>query len=98
LLVLAASGLACVSTTSTVRSRFATERGCPGDQVTVTAEGGTQYRARGCDKETVYVCGSVASFKGGAQCVEQGLPNPPGYREPEHPVLPPPDPRIQAAQ
>jgi hypothetical protein len=88
---------ACVSTTSVVRSRFAVEQGCPESQVDVDAEGGTQYRARGCDKETIYVCGAVAGFKGGVQCVQEGLPNPPGYRERERPVMPPPDPRIQAS-
>lgn len=88
---------ACVSTTSVVRSRFATEQDCPEDQVTVDEEGGTQYRARGCNKETTYVCGSVAAaFKGGIQCVQEGLASPPGAREPERPVLPPPDPKIQA--
>ena len=86
---------ACVSTTSVVRSRFATEQDCPEDQVTVDEEGGTQYRARGCSKETTYVCGSVAGFKGGVQCVQEGLASPPGVREPDRPVLPPPDPRVQ---
>jgi hypothetical protein len=86
---------ACVSTTSVVRSRFATEQGCPEDQVAVDEEGGTQYRARGCGKETTYVCGAVAGFKGGVQCVQEGLASPPGVREPDRPVLPPPDPRVQ---
>jgi hypothetical protein len=86
---------ACVSTTSVVRSRFATEQGCPEDQVTVDEEGGTQYRARGCNKETTYVCGSVAGLQGGVQCVQEGLASPPGVREPDRPALPPPDPRVQ---
>jgi hypothetical protein len=60
----------------------------------VDAQGGSLYRARGCEKETTYACGSVASFNGGGQCVQEGLSSPPGYREPEHPTLPPPDPRI----
>ena len=47
----------------------------------VDEAGGTQDRARGCDKETTYVCGSVAAFKGGVQCAQEGLGNPPGYRE-----------------
>ena len=89
---------ACVSTTSVVRSRFAEEQGCPEDQVVVDEGGGTHYRARGCEKETTYVCGSTAAFnRGGIQCVQEGLPNPPGYREREHPVQPMPDPRIQAS-
>jgi hypothetical protein len=90
---------ACVSTQSVVRSRFAEEQGCPEAQVAVDEEGGTQYRARGCDKETTYVCGAVATaFKGGVQCVQEGLSNPPGYREPDRPILPPPDPKIPPPQ
>ena len=88
---------ACVSTTSVVRDRFATEQSCPEDQVMVDQPGAEQYRARGCDKETRYVCGSAAAFKGGVQCVQEGLSGPPGYREPERPVLPPPDAKIQPA-
>ena len=60
----------------------------------VDQEGATQYRARGCAKETAYVCSSMAVMKGGVECVEEGLPNPRGYREPDRPVVPPPDPRI----
>jgi hypothetical protein len=89
--------VSCVSTTSVVRSRFAREQGCPEGQVSVDEAGGTQYRARGCDKETTYVCSGVGGFRNGVQCVEQWLPNPPGYREKDRPVLPPPDPRIEAA-
>ncbi len=89
---------ACVSTSSVVRSRFAADQGCPEDQVVVDEEGGTEYRARGCEKQTTYVCGAVAAFKGGVQCVEEGLPNPPRYRERDRPVLPPPDARIPPSQ
>jgi hypothetical protein len=84
----------CVSTTSVVRSRFAVEQNCPENQVAVDEAGGTRYRARGCDKETAYVCGAPTALKGGVQCVEEGLPNPPSYRETDRPVLPPPDPRV----
>jgi hypothetical protein len=85
---------ACSTTNSYVRKRFATEQSCPESDVKVDDEGGALYRARGCDKETTYACGSTAGFKGGIQCEQQGLPRPPGYHEPEHPVFPPPDPRI----
>lgn len=85
---------ACVSTTSVVRSRFAVEQDCAENQVVVDAWGGTRYRARGCEKETTYVCNAVADFKGGVQCVEEGLPHSAGYREPDRSTLPPPDPRI----
>jgi hypothetical protein len=84
----------CVSTTSVVRSRFSVEQNCAENQVVVDEAGGTKYRARGCDKETVYVCSAPAAAKGGVQCVEEGLPNPPSYRERDRPVLPPPDPRV----
>jgi hypothetical protein len=84
----------CVTTTDVVRSRFAKEQSCPEDQVRVDEAGGAQYRARGCDKETIYVCDHVAAFKGGVECVQQGLPNPPAYRERAPPVLPPPDPGL----
>ena len=83
----------CVSTASAVRSRFATENNCPEDQVVVDP-GATQYRDRGCEKETTYVCSATAAFNGGVQCIEEGLPSPPGYRDRDHPVQPPPDPRI----
>ncbi len=84
----------CLSTTDVVRSRFATEQSCPKDQVRVDEEGGTQYRARGCDKEAVYVCDKVAAFKGGVECVQEGLRNPPGYEEREKPPSPTPDPAV----
>jgi hypothetical protein len=77
-----------------VRSRFATEQRCPENEVTVAEWSGTRYLARGCEKETTYVCGAVVNFKGAVQCMEAGLPNPPGYRERERPVLPTPDPRM----
>jgi len=88
----------CVSTTSVVRTRFAKEQSCPENHVTIDLEGGSLYRARGCDKETTYVCGSVAGFKGGVQCEEERLPSPPAQRDPDRPVLPPPDPRVPAPQ
>ncbi|HTB78705.1 MAG TPA: hypothetical protein VK762_35930 [Polyangiaceae bacterium] len=88
----------CTSTTSVVRSRFAAEQGCPEDGVVVDAEGGTLYRARGCDREATYACGSVAAFKGGVQCVQEGVASPSGYREPDRPPLPPPDAKIPPPQ
>jgi hypothetical protein len=86
--------LGCVSTTSVVRTRFAKEQSCAEADVTVDQASATEYRARGCSAETTYVCSAAAAFKGGVQCVQQGAPSPPGYREPERPVLPPPDPRV----
>jgi hypothetical protein len=88
----------CVSTTSVVRTRFAKEQSCPEEEVTITLEGGSLYRARGCDKETTYACGSVAGFQGGVQCVEEGFPSPRAPRDPDRPVMPPPDPGISAPQ
>src|SRR5882672_10980244 len=69
---------ACVSTTSVVRSRFAEEQGCPEDQVAVDEAGGTQYRARGCEKETTYVCGAAAAFRGWFSASRKGSPIRPG--------------------
>jgi len=90
---------ACVSTTSVVRTRFANEQSCPEDQVAVDDDGATHYRARGCEKETSYVCSAPAAASGGnIQCVEQGASSPPSYREPDRPIVPPPDPRILPAQ
>ncbi len=90
---------ACVSTTSVVKSRFAAEQGCTEDRVVVDEEGSAQYRATGCDKEATYVCTNTgAAFKGGTQCVQEGAPSPPGYRERDRPTVPPPDPRIPAPQ
>ena len=88
----------CTSTTSVVRTRFAAEQDCPEDRIAVDEQGGTLYRARGCDKEATYACSSVAAFKGGLQCVQEGSPSPPGYREPDRPPLPPPDPKIAPPQ
>ncbi len=86
---------ACVSTTSVVRTRFANEQSCPEEQVFVDDEDATHYRARGCDKEASYVCSAAAAAsRGNIQCVEQGVASPPSYREPDRPVLPPPDPRV----
>jgi len=69
---------ACVSTTSVIRSRFAAEQNCREDQVVVDEEGGTQYRARGCEKETTYVCGAAAAFRGGFSASRKGSPIRPG--------------------
>jgi hypothetical protein len=84
----------CVSTKTVVQNRFSTERGCLKDRVRVDDPEGTLYRVRGCDEETTYVCGAVAALKGGVECVERGLPNPPAYQERARPVMPPPDPNI----
>ncbi len=90
-------GLAsCVTTTSVVRSRFAKEQSCPVDRVTVDGPFAQRYRAHGCDREATYVCTSTGGFKGGGECVEEGLPNPPGYRDREHPNIAPPDPNVSA--
>ena len=98
LLVVGAPLCGCVSTTGVVRNRFATEQRCPSSEVTVDQESGTRYRARGCEKETLYVCTAPATIRGGDGCVEEGLPSPGWYREPEHPAMAPPDPRLQPPQ
>jgi hypothetical protein len=85
-----------VSTTSFVQGRFAKEQSCPKDQVTVDEPLYQRYRAHGCGKETTYVCNSTGGFRGGIDCVEEGLQNPPAYRDREHPNIAPPDPNIPA--
>lgn len=89
----------CVSTASTLRKRFATEHGCPESRVDVQSATATQYRVSGCEDSTVYVCGSIARMNDDARdCVEEGGRPGPGDRDRERdrPVLPPPDPRVQA--
>jgi hypothetical protein len=84
----------CVSTTSVVQERFAKEHGCPKESVVVGELEGTRYGVRGCDKEAICVCSNtLGAFKGGVQCVEQGLPTP-AYRERDNPAPPGPDPGI----
>ncbi len=85
---------ACVTTTSVVRDRFATEHRCPAAEVAVAEDSATRYRARGCEHEAAYVCSAGAAFRGGVQCVEEGIANPPSYREPDRSTMPPPDPRV----
>ena len=86
----------CNSTVSSLRTRFATEKGCSESQVDVTASGGTEYRATGCKQSAVYVCAhssmSATDVRG---CAEQDLraPRNPPERQPQ--LLPPPDPRVQ---
>jgi hypothetical protein len=83
----------CVTAESVVRTKFARDQHCTVDAVIVEPYGGTQYLARGCDRETRYACGTPAGLRG-LDCMEEGIGNPPGYHEPEHPVNPPPDPRM----
>ncbi|HTA90414.1 MAG TPA: hypothetical protein VK745_12580 [Polyangiaceae bacterium] len=71
---LATCCLGCSTTSSRLKARFATEQGCPVDQVGVEDEGGTVYRASGCGKDTEYVCESFAGMGDSSQrCVERGL-------------------------
>jgi len=85
----------CSTSSDALRSRFATERSCPKDDVRVEQAGSNQYRASGCSQQAVYVCGASAGFGDpGSRCVEQGAErrSPP---ERGGPRVPPPDPRIQ---
>ncbi len=71
---LATCCMGCSTTSSRLKARFATEQGCPVDQVGVEDEGGTVYRASGCGKDTEYVCESFAGMGDSSQrCVERGL-------------------------
>ena len=87
--------LACSTTSSTLRTRFARERACSEDQVRVEDAGGNEYRVSGCEQHAVYVCGSTAGFGNpGASCAEQGVT---GHAPPETAATRPLplDPRIQ---
>ncbi len=88
-----------MSTKSVVQDRFAKEHGCPAQNVTVEEPAGARYGVHGCDTEATYVCShTLAAFRGGVQCVEQGLPSPPGSSEGNKAVPPPLDPRIPLAR
>jgi hypothetical protein len=74
LLTIASCSTACSTTSSRLKARFATEQGCPVDQVGVEDEGGTVYRASGCGKDTEYVCEAFAGMGDSSQrCAERGL-------------------------
>jgi hypothetical protein len=95
LVVLTVLTVGCHSTTSSLRSRFATENGCPEAQVNVAASGATQYLANGCGQTTTYVCAhATMSQTDVRQCaIEDARParSPP---ERERAGLPPPDPKV----
>jgi hypothetical protein len=87
--------LGCNSTSAGIRSRFATERGCPESDVDVEASGGTEYRASGCGQSTVYVCGHFAmSAKDVRSCSEEDARSPRRAQDREREVMPPADPRV----
>jgi hypothetical protein len=96
LLSLVALVSACASTASTLKTRFAKERSCPASEVAIREEGGQYYRARGCGREAVYVCGASGGFGNPSNaCVEQGLVRRTPDREVGGARLPNPDPRMQ---
>ena len=74
LLLASAVSVACSTTASDVKARFAREQTCPADQVSVTDAGGAVYRASGCGTETEYVCEGFAGMGDSSQrCRERGL-------------------------
>lgn len=96
LVVLAGVVVGCHSTVSSLRTRFATENGCPEAQVQVSAAGATEYSANGCGQSTTYVCAHATMSRTDVRrcAIEDARParSPP---ERERAVLPPPDPRVQ---
>jgi len=54
--------VACSSTTSRLKARFAREQACPEDRVAVSEAGGAVYRAQGCGHDTEYVCEQFAGM------------------------------------
>ena len=81
-------GVACSTTTASLRARYAKERRCPESQVDVREAGGVIYRASGCGDETEYVC-EVSGGIGdpSRQCRERGLSprEPSGNPPPKNP-------------
>jgi hypothetical protein len=74
LFVASAGSVACSTTASGLKARFAREQTCPADQVSVTDAGGAAYRVSGCGTETEYVCESFAGMGDSSQrCHERGL-------------------------
>lgn len=68
------ASVACSTTTSSLKARFAKERRCPASQVVVTEAGGAVYRARGCGDDAEYICESFAGMGDPSrQCRERGL-------------------------
>ena len=67
--------VACSTTTSGLKTRFAHERSCPSSQVAVSESGGAVYRASGCGQQTEYICESFAGFGTSStqHCRERGL-------------------------
>lgn len=85
----------CHSTSSSIRSRFATEKECPESRVDVTTSGGTQYRASGCGQSATYVCGNVTmSASDVRSCAEEDARPPRHPTEADRALLPPADPRV----
>jgi hypothetical protein len=66
--------MACSSTSSRLRARFAREQSCPEHQVAVSEQGGAVFRASGCDRSTEYICESFAGLGDPSRgCRERGL-------------------------
>jgi hypothetical protein len=85
----------CHSTTSSIRSRFATEKGCPESLVGVTMSSGTLYEASGCGQSAAYVCENVTmSVSDVRRCAEEDVRPPRRPADRERAVLQPPDPRL----
>jgi len=66
--------VACSTTASGLKARYAREQSCPIDQVSVSEAGGDVYHASGCGNGTEYVCGSFAGVGDSSRgCRERGL-------------------------
>jgi hypothetical protein len=94
LLLSVAGTVACSTTASGLKARYAREQSCPVDQVSVAERGGTVYLANGCGNETEYVCDAFAGTgDSSTRCRERGLnPHEPmGDPPPQNPTLERPD-------
>jgi hypothetical protein len=74
-LLLAIGGsVACSTTASGLKARYAREQSCPVDQVSVSEAGGDVYHASGCGNGTEYVCEGFAGMGDSSRrCHERGL-------------------------
>ncbi len=78
------SSMACMSTERSLQARFASERGCPEDEVTVAESRGVDYHVSGCGQSADYVCGAVATL-GSAPACELRDAQKPGDKPPPYP-------------
>ena len=74
LLLAIAGSVACSTTESGLKARYAREQSCPVDQVSISEAGGDVYHASGCGNGTEYICEGFAGMGDSSRrCRERGL-------------------------